>query len=179
MIRATSLLTPFIFVLACSGAGEAGHTAPADEAAAATSAELAASEYVDARSYFTEPEEIDAWFALTFALEAEFDAICGDTFCEGDFSNYESLGFRCSVERTRGTIGRCVWIFAASTDEIVPASGQVRVDARSWRCKAPLAPSTPVRDFVRALSGADGSPLHAALPGRATSLYAGLGECFQ
>ena len=32
------------------------------------SSPLAKREYVDARSYFTEPEPIDLWYALTFSL---------------------------------------------------------------------------------------------------------------
>src|SRR5688572_27357800 len=113
---------------------------------------LEKSEYVDARSYFTEPEAIDLWYALTFSLKADFDVICGDTFCEGDYSNYESLGFRCSVEQNTGTLGECVWIFAASNEEIASSTGEVRVHTETWRCSMPIAHGTSAGTLLEALS---------------------------
>jgi hypothetical protein len=141
------------------------------------SAPLAASAYIDARSYFSAPEDVDRWYALTSRLRDEFDAICGDTFCEGDFSNYESLGFRCSVEECSGTIGECVWVFAASTDEVVPETGEVSVHSEAWRCPMPLAADTRAAELLDALSTPDDRALYAALPGTERALYDGLLDC--
>jgi hypothetical protein len=138
---------------------------------------LAAPAYIDARGYFTAPEDVDRWYALTFRLRDEFDAICGDTFCEGDFSNYESLGFRCSVAEGAGTIGECVWVFAASTDEVVPETGEVSVHTEAWRCPMPLAADTSAAEFLQALSTPDEPALYAALPGTERALYDGLMDC--
>ncbi len=135
------------------------------------------SSYIDALAYFQTSEEIEAWYQLVAALRSDFDAICGDTFCEGDFSNYESLRFRCSVEESAGTIGSCVWVFAASEEEIVPDTGAVVVTGHTFRCGAPLAPSTAIRDFVQALSAPGIQPLQAPLPGTDLSLYDALGDC--
>ena len=149
---------------------------PASELAS-VSAPLPAPGYVDARSYFTQPEAIDAWYELTFRLRDEFDAICGDTFCEGDFSNYESLGFRCSVESSEGTIGQCVWIFAASTDEVLPETGEIAVETAAWRCRMPIADDTPATDFLTALTTSEEGALYAPLPGTDRVLYDGLIDC--
>jgi hypothetical protein len=141
------------------------------------SSPLAAAGYVDARSYFTAPDDIDRWYELTLRLRDEFDAICGDTFCEGDYSNYESLGFRCSVEAGAGTIGECVWVFAASTDEVVADTGEVAVHTEAWRCSMPVLPDTSAAAFLVALSTPGQRALYAPLPGTERALYDGLLDC--
>jgi hypothetical protein len=169
-------LTSFCLSLAacaCSAASEPAEAEPLESLAAPLTDE----QYVDARSYFTEPEDIDAWYSLTSALKADFDHICGDTFCEGDYSNFESLGFRCSVAERSGIIGRCVWVFAASTDEINAATGNVKVHGEIWRCRMPLVADTSASDFMRALSASGEQPLYALLPGGERSLYDGLVDC--
>lgn len=132
-------------------------------------------DYVDAGSYLRGDAEIEAWYGLRHRLRTEFDQICGDTFCEGEYSNIESLRFLCSVDRTSGLIGQCVWVFAGSQEEIDPASGRVQVQARSWRCEVPLAPRTTVEAL---LSGLARDPaLHTPLPGTSRSIYDGLIDC--
>lgn len=138
---------------------------------------IEATGYIDARSYFTEPAAISAWYDLTFRLRDDFNAMCKDTFCAGDFSNYESLGFHCSVERRTGTIGGCVWILAASIDEVAPDTGEVLVENEAWRCAMPLAAGTRAAEFLEALSTASGRSLFAPLPGTDRVLYDGLSAC--
>ena len=47
--------------------------------------------FVDPYSYFTEEAQYEAWYALRAGLELGFEDICGDTFCEGDYSNIAPL----------------------------------------------------------------------------------------
>lgn len=152
-------------------------TTPQRDDAAAPAGTPFAKSFVDAESYFTSSAEIDAWYGLLHELNDDFDVVCGDTFCEGDFSNYKPLRFRCSVEEHAGTIGRCVWILAASMEEIVPSTGDVEVDARIFLCEMPVAPDTAVTDLVEALSAPADRAIDAALPGTDRSLYDGLVEC--
>jgi len=133
--------------------------------------------FVDALAFFATPEEIDTWFALLAELRRDFDEVCGDTFCEGDFSNYESLRFRCSVEESTGIVGSCVWIFGASNEEIEPSTGGMLVDGQVFTCAMPLAPATPIRDFVAALSAAGDEPIRAQLPGTDRTPFDGLADC--
>jgi hypothetical protein len=140
-------------------------------------ADATPSNFIDAQSYFQVPEEIDAWFELMVALRAGFDGICGDTFCEGDFSNYQSLRFRCSVETSTAVMGGCVWVFGASNEEIAPDTGAITVDGRIFTCAMPIAPGTDIRAFVQALSGPDVDPLRAPLPGTDRTLFDGLADC--
>jgi hypothetical protein len=166
-----------LVLLLATGCLAAETTAPEVDDVEPSASSLSQKVFVDARSYFTAPADIDAWWELMSRLENDFDAVCGDTFCEGDYANYESLGFRCSVEEQAGTIGKCVWVFAASNDEVVPSTGNVKVHARTWRCKMPLGPDTPIGAFVQALSAPGEQPIHAPLPGTGRSLYDGLVDC--
>jgi hypothetical protein len=134
--------------------------------------------YVDAIDYPDDEEGWDRFHDLAGRLTRDFDAICGDTFCEGDYSNIQSLRFRCSVERATGHMGECVWTFAGSYEDIDPKSGRVQVDARIWNCKAPLAPGTSVDSFYAALEGGRWmDAIDAPLPGTKRSLYDGLADC--
>ncbi|AEI62051.1 hypothetical protein [Corallococcus macrosporus] len=133
------------------------------------------SQYVDTSAYLTSEADIEAWYQLTRSLNQNFDAICGDTFCEGEYSNIESLRFRCSVNDQTGQLGQCVWVFAASNEEVDPATGAVTVDAQTWSCQVPLAPSTTIQQLLTALAGT--SPLYATLPNTQTTIYEGLGDC--
>lgn len=176
-----SMLLP-VLALACSTAQGAApeppeSAAPQREDTGAPAGSTGAQRFVDAGSYFTSPAEIDAWYGLLRDLNDDFDLVCGDTFCEGDYSNYMSLRFRCSVEERAGTIGSCVWVLAASNEEILPSTGGVEVDARLFVCEMPVAPETAVVDLVAALSAPAGRAIDAALPGTDRSLYDGLVEC--
>jgi hypothetical protein len=166
---------PFPTIAPLLLAGAAGLAAPAAAPAGVPSAADAPPRYVDVYGYFTRDEQYEAWYRLTTQLRRDFDAICGDTFCEGDYSNIESLRLRCSVELATGRIGRCLWVFAGSNEDVDPDTGRIVVQAHVWRCRLPLAPRTTMDAFLTALSVP--SPLYAALPGTATSIYDGLTDC--
>jgi len=136
---------------------------------------MAAPEYVDAVDYPAEEEGWDDFYDLEWRLVKDFDDICGDVFCEGDFSNLQALRYRCSVRQADSFIGECIWTFAGSNATIDGQSGKVLVDARSWDCRSPLASQTPIATFYSALSV--DRPLQATLPGTTTTLYEGLMDC--
>lgn len=138
-------------------------------------AQTASPRFVDIYEYFTSDAQFEAWYTLTTQLRRNFDDICGDTFCEGDYSNIESLRYRCSVEQATGLIGRCVWVFAGSNEEVDPTTGRIIVQTQAWRCRTPSAPQTTIDALLQALAG--DSPLYASLPGTQTSIYDGLTDC--
>lgn len=131
--------------------------------------------FVDPYSYFTEDAQYEAWYALRAGLELGFEEICGDTFCEGDYSNIAPLRFQCSVQQRSGRIGTCTWSFAASNEEIDPRDGQLTVDAPTWICAIPIAPAVTIAELLVALEGDD--PLFAPLPGGLESVYDSLVDC--
>ncbi|ADO68064.1 hypothetical protein [Stigmatella aurantiaca] len=131
--------------------------------------------YTDATSYLSSRPQYPAWLELRSNLRENFDDICGDTFCEGDYSNIQPLRFQCSIHSSTGVVGQCVWVFAASNEEILPSTGTIDVQTQTWSCVSPLASGTTITALLTALSGSQ--PLYAPLPGTTTSLYDGLMDC--
>ncbi|MPZ20603.1 MAG: hypothetical protein GEV06_22230 [Luteitalea sp.] len=146
-----------------------------DDGGSQSASILPVAEYVDVSAYLTEPADIDAWYTMIYNLKQNFDYICGDTFCEGEYTNIESLRYRCSVEGLTGTIGSCVWVFAASNEEVSPSTGKIIVDVGTWRCRSPIVRGTSIHDLLSALAGP--SPLYATLPETDRSIYDGLVTC--
>lgn len=134
--------------------------------------------YVDVMNYPDNEDGWDRFHDLAGRLVRDFDYICGDTFCEGEYSNIQSLRFRCSVERLTGMMGECIWTLAGSYEEVDPGSGRVQVDARTWQCRVPLMPGTSVERFYSALEGSRSmDTIDAPLPGTRHSIYDGLVGC--
>lgn len=132
--------------------------------------------YADVSAYPLSDARFEAWIGLRIRLAHDFDQICGDTFCEGEFSNIQPLRFRCSVDQATGRIGMCAWMFAASNEEIDPLTGRVRVSQRGfWRCRTPLARGTTIEQFIDALQGEQ--PLYAPLPMTTRTIMDGLIDC--
>lgn len=141
----------------------------------AASAQSSPVPYVDAEELLSGDDEVEAWYGGLRKLRHDFDQICGDTFCEGDYSNIYALRFRCSVAAATGVLRRCVWVFAASNEEVDPDSGRIVVKPKIWRCAPPLAPKTPLSALLAVL--AKDEPLYAPLPGSSRSIYDGLTDC--
>ncbi|WP_045761735.1 hypothetical protein [Xanthomonas albilineans] len=150
-----------VSVLVCAGA-RASHAEQTQQA------------YVDAMD--DAPGEGGETFAdLEQRLVHDFERLCGDTFCAGDYSAYRPLRYRCSVRQRDGVIGQCVWTFGASEASIDPDTGRVLVDARLWQCITPLLPQTRLAALYKALAGE--RPLRAPLPHHRHSINDGLMDC--
>jgi hypothetical protein len=135
----------------------------------------AAPAYVDAVNYPDSESGWDAFYDLERRLARGFDDVCGDTFCEGEYSNIQHLRYRCSVRAVDGVMGECIWTFAGSNQEVDAASGKVVVDARLWHCKSPIVPGTTITEFYEALAGR--RAIDASLPRGGRSIYDGLTDC--
>lgn len=117
------------------------------------------------------------WPDIQAKLNQEFDAVCGDTFCEGDFSNLTALRASCSVASADGTVEDCVWSFAGSLEAVDPHTAAITVDAPTFQCHFhPVG--TTAADFVSLLSGSTDA-IHETLPGTSGSIYDALVDCFQ
>ncbi|MBB3344340.1 hypothetical protein [Luteimonas sp. RC10] len=131
--------------------------------------------YIDAATYARgDDARVEAWYAMTYQLPRQFDQICGDTFCEGEYTNLQPLRFECSVHRDDGRIGMCVWSFAASEEFLVARTGRIIVQPKVWHCRTPLAAGTTLPAMLDAVAGGDA--LDAVLPG-GRSIFDGLVDC--
>ena len=134
-----------------------------------------AGNYGDIFDYLPDGAQQDAWLDTTYDLKNNFNDICGDTFCEGEYPNLESLSFRCSVDNATGIVGECMWLLAASHESINNSDGKVIPEPVAWQCIMPLAPMTYAMDLAQTL--ANRQPLWTTLPQTDKTLYDGLYDC--
>jgi hypothetical protein len=113
-----------------------------------------------------------AWMQTTRRLANSFDDVCGDSFCEGEYSDITALRFACSVNLNTKRVSRCSWSFAAA-ESSVGARGAITANTTTKRCNVEIGASAS--DLATALSGDD--PLNAPLPGKSTSIYDALIGC--
>jgi hypothetical protein len=132
--------------------------------------------YRDVEETFTDEADQNRWFELERGLQQDFDEICGDTFCEGDFTNLQSMSFRCSVSLRTGQLKSCLWLFAGSHETVTPSTGTVRPTARFFHCTVPLQ-GTPAAVMDALLAPGAAGPLWNAMPGGTRSIYEVLGDC--
>ena len=166
-----ALVLPLSLLAACVAPTDTNDTASESE-------ELTKTTYVSIDEYWTTPAQQDAWFALGRTLEAGFDDVCGDTFCEGDYANLTSLDFTCSVSKARGAVKECAWTFVGSYEQVTARTGVVSSEAPYFVCK--IKPSGTATELVTMLSSAGKeAPLRRIIPGTNGSLYDALAACFQ
>ncbi|WP_164115896.1 hypothetical protein [Stenotrophomonas maltophilia] len=138
---------------------------------------LARGLHVDLIDYPTPEANWERAYGLEAAVAREFDRLCADTLCEGEYSNYRVMEFRCAVLAHRGTVQRCAWVVVASELAVQADTGEVRVDNGRWACPVELQPGVPVEAFHASLEAPDG--LTAALPGLDRGLFDALPDCIR
>jgi len=166
-LSATLLAAAAVSSCAVLSAG-CGSDSPASD-----SSDLTGTQYVFLGEFVTADADYERWREIQTGLEDQFDQICGDTFCEGDYSNIWSLGFECSVSSKQGRIRECVWTFAASDEVIDGKTGAISSRVPFFECR--VRPTGTVKGLLPAFGD---DPLNATLPGLDGSLYDALGDCF-
>ncbi|MER2177980.1 MAG: hypothetical protein ABS955_09900 [Stenotrophomonas maltophilia] len=131
--------------------------------------------YVDLVDFPHQEANWDRFYALEDHLIRAFHDICGDTYCEGEYSNHIALQFRCSVHAASGTVHACSLVIGAGNLEVDGGTGQVVPDSRTWACATPLGANTPVEALHAVL--ALGDPLRRPLPGSGRSMHDALIDC--
>jgi len=119
----------------------------------------------------------DRWFATLGQLAKSFDDVCGDTFCEGDYSDLSALSTYCAVS-SGGIVAQCVWLFAGSYSNVSTKTGALGLKRKIFTCNLPLARGTTALALVDALavSGND-DPIQRPLPGTTSSIDDALVRC--
>jgi hypothetical protein len=128
--------------------------------------------YVDIMDFSTTDQ--GHWYDLIHSLNDQFNAECGDTFCEGDWSNLVPLTFSCSVTSKAGSVRDCAWTFAAAQVDVDPRNAAILVDAPTFQCH--IKAKTTAKKLIETLTNAT-DKLHAPLPG-APSINEQLSDCF-
>ena len=127
-------------------------------------------------------EGVGGFAASQYSLATQFNAVCGDTFCAGDFSNLQPLSLTCSVAVQTSQVGQCLWVFAGSYATIEGLSGKVNVHQRVIACDLGFKGSAAeLGDFLA--SAADGGASgdrglrEVKIPGHGLTLMDILAKC--
>ena len=166
-MKSSHLLIASLVLAPLVGCTDATDTSETEDGVATT--------YVNIADFGNNP---DAWYGLRDKLSGEFTNVCGDTFCEGDYSNLTPLGLDCSVTSKRGNVHDCSWSFAGSLDFVDPTSAALEIDAPTFDCRFAPSTTTTATQLIAALQNAS-SGIDLQLPGTSTSIYDGLVDCFQ
>ncbi|MEO8798564.1 MAG: hypothetical protein ABI551_11825 [Polyangiaceae bacterium] len=113
----------------------------------------------------------DSWYPGVGKIDDSFDQICGDTFCEGDYTDIDALGFECAVSNA-GNVKNCSLSLAGAYTE-VGSYGVITAHTKTWTCPISFAGKTAT--LVGFLAGAD--PYNATLPGSTTTIHDALVDC--
>ena len=98
--------------------------------------------------------------------------MCGDTFCEGDYSDIGLVDFSCAVRSRTSRVKSCRLTFGMVATAVT-SRGALTSDTATRTCDVAIDASQS--DLITALSGDD--PLRAPLPNRPTSIYDALIGC--
>ena len=139
-------------------------------------------ESLGARDYSNPKDLHNRWNKIKDSLVDGFNNICGDTFCEGDYSNLTSIEFTCSVETANQQIKQCVWLFAGNYPfEVNPNTGAVTTGSKLMKeCKIniPMKVSDAIDYLEKANNGKTReTAFEVALPNGVESIYDQLTEC--
>jgi hypothetical protein len=120
------------------------------------------------------------------ALDDGFNEVCGDTFCEGDFSNIQSLGVTCSMNTATQQLVQCTWAFAGAAPQVNPETGIIDTSYQMMKACRIDVKNVPLQDFMDTINGvtrridANGMPaigIDAMFVGKSHSIYDQLVDC--
>jgi hypothetical protein len=166
MMTRTLLAMALVSSLSCGGVS----------ASSADSADATATAYEDAEEYLQETGGFDQWVSLRTQMANDFYNVCGDTFCESDYSNLTPLNFSCAVTSKEGKIKSCQYIFAGSFQLVDAKTGALNITSKTFVCKVPATGT--VKSLMTFLSAAGTTAsIQRTLPGGTTTIYDALGGC--
>lgn len=136
--------------------------------------------YEDAEQYLIDSGNdaaFTSWLNLRDTLRSNFDDVCGDTFCEGDYSNLVPVRLRCSVETATGKMKSCKYVFAGSYEDVNASTGSIKVTAKTFSCAVAVS-GLPLSDFMSTLQAEGTTPaLQRPLTSGGKSIYDNLVGC--
>lgn len=123
-----------------------------------------------------------AYRAHVTSFEKQFDYICPDTFCEGEYVNLESMNFDCTVDTISKTVTTCVWHFYGSESDVNAESGAISYHSDQYDCR--FDPNINVDSFLAFMAEAANVPRMSykgirdtKLPGQSNSVWDVLVGC--
>lgn len=180
-IIASSSLAALLLVASCTAAS-VDASDPSLEDGKSDSAAATRTSYIEMEEWLNANDgaDADAWGGITNALVTDFNNVCGDTFCDGDYNPIVSLRIRCSITTRTQKVRACDWIFAGSYETVSATTGAITVHAKTFTCPLPVGNAT-MRTMIDVLKKPEApfsdEVIHRTLPGATTSIYDSLIGC--
>ena len=133
--------------------------------------------YTDSFSYVVASKNhvlVNKYDKMRDVLDNEFNRICGDTFCEGEYGNIVSIDLICSVVPTTGQIKTCLWTLGGTTQAVNENTGKVE-KGHLFECS--FSPKMTIQKMVNTITNIDYDLEDSILPGMKESLYDMLTGC--
>jgi hypothetical protein len=122
--------------------------------------------------------DLNNWLALKNRLNNDFLNICGDTFCGGDYGQFQPISLDCSASKTTNKMAQCMWTFAASIEYVNGYSAKVTSDVGLVTCPIPV--KGLAADFIAAMNvPAPAVAMDQVVPGGTQTLYDYVSTCFE
>ncbi|MEO7113257.1 MAG: hypothetical protein ABI183_22650, partial [Polyangiaceae bacterium] len=83
-------------------------------------------------------DDLNDYLTMRTKLNNDFLDICGDTFCDGDYGQFQPVQLDCSASKTTKKMAQCEWTFAASIEYVNGYSGKVTSDVGVVTCTIPV-----------------------------------------
>jgi hypothetical protein len=133
--------------------------------------------YGFATDYLTTEDQTSAYYTGVAALVNSFNEVCGDTFCEGEYSNLASLDFTCSIKIKDRSLTECLWSFVGTVPHVNATTGKVtETNRKIFTCKIDVA-GIKLDDFVQALVAKNQSAFYDAPFVNKKAIYDQLTHC--
>ncbi len=121
---------------------------------------------------------LDNWLTLKNRLNNDFLNICGDTFCDGDYGQFQPVSLDCSASKNTKKMAQCMWTFAASIEYVNGYSARVTSDVGLVMCPIPV--KGLATDFISAMNvAAPDVAMQQVVPGGTQTLYDYVSNCFE
>lgn len=137
---------------------------------------------ISAETYLTKKGQsyLQRYTNASNRLADDFNLICGDIFCQGQFGQVLPLPMRCFVDSENGQIANCVWAFGRSSVWI-GRNSEVQTDGKVFFCE--FKPDLTVEAFILTIENARVSGqtpyLSLPIPGVPGNLVSVLSACLR
>ena len=122
--------------------------------------------------------DLEDWLNARTTLKHDFYQICGDTMCDGDFRNWNTVTLDCSASKNTKKMSQCLWTFAGSQEFVNGYSAKVTSDIPVIQCTIPVKGT--ISNFLSSLKAAAPNPMiQSVVPGGTKTYYDYVAECFE
>ncbi len=143
-------------------------------------------------SYLITQEIVDSgykwqdYYESMLNIALQFDGICGDTFCEGDYPDLILRDDRCVIDLQNKMIKSCLFLFHGLYSSVNGATGNLEVEEKTYQCPLLLQDISEKTwyDFILKVGSAGNNYIDGIwkedllIPGQNQTLYEFFGSCF-